>query len=227
MGSSVSPKDEILFSARVRSHFNWPEPLPPCLQKRTDLLAHNSAEARSRYLRLKLVTSWNYSYISVTSDCIVALLSVLCRELQTWDDHWWPDVGPEVSKKMQALFRKFLVRNRLKVTAHRQKKKSVSLLGFSRDSSFPITNRLRRGRPGNRYSISGRNKEFCLSKAPGQTRRPHPTPTIPLLSGYLVHFSRKVKRLGRKADHPSSRLPRLRVRRAIPPVPSPSLWRSP
>jgi hypothetical protein len=66
------------------------------------ICSHTSAEARSRYLRLKLATSWYYSYISGTSDFIVAFLSVLCRELQTWDDHWWRDVGPEFCKEMQA-----------------------------------------------------------------------------------------------------------------------------
>jgi len=75
-----------------------------------------------------------------------------------------------------------------------------------------------------RYPAGTRN--FVFPKRPDRPWDPHPTTTL-LFSGYRVLFSRKVKRLGRKADHSSSRMPRWRMRRAVPPLPSPSLWRSP
>jgi hypothetical protein len=90
-----------MIAAVTYAHEYWQLCHPAC---RNALICWHttSAEARSRYPRLKLVTLWNYSYFSATSGFIVALLPVLCRELQTWDDHWWRNVGPEFCKKMQA-----------------------------------------------------------------------------------------------------------------------------
>jgi hypothetical protein len=81
-----------------------------------------------------------------------------------WDDHWWRDVGPEFCKKVQAFSASFWLGTVLR-SLLMGLKKCVFVVFFCLDSSFPITNQLRRGRPRDRYSISGRDKQFCLSTA--------------------------------------------------------------